>query len=86
MSDHRPQHAKLRDAWVPPEIPAGYDYPVAILDPRGEALSLDVFRARGAVLASEDPAEDLPTPKWPWVEGYDPTPSDWEHIGFAVWK
>lgn len=86
MSANRPHHVQLREGWVPPEIPTGYDYPVVILDPRGEARSLDVFRSMGAVLASEDPSADLPTPKWPWADGYDPTPADWEHIGFVVWK
>ena len=79
-------HPSIRAGWTLPAPPPGFDLPVVTLDPRGEAMGLDFYRVDGYVLASEVPGSDVHLPRWPWIDGFDPTAEDWERIGFLVWK
>jgi hypothetical protein len=82
-----PQHAKLLHGWTPPTPPAGYRNLVAILAPvvgvpgKSHDWFLDYLDTETAVFASEEHQFDVP---WPWADGFQPQPADWDAIGIPA--
>jgi len=82
-----PQHAKLLHGWTPPTPPVGYRNLVAILAPvvgvpgKSHDWFLDYLDTETAVFASEEHQFDVP---WPWADGFQPQPADWDAIGIPA--
>lgn len=80
-----PKHAFLVEGWAPPEPPHRFEYLVVIMSyvtlkgaNRNKVWVMDYIGTRGDAFASNFSVINV---RWPWVENFSPTPSDWNAIG-----
>ena len=82
----------LKEGWVFPKIPKGYDTASVIIGVSGNVtfdytakrkkfLGFVVRQTKIYSIHSKLKKENI---EWPWVKGYEPTKSDWADLGFFV--
>lgn len=79
-------HHNMLAGWASPEAPPRYpDLTVIKLSLEyGHSWHLDYSREDNGDRWYASDAEKCPVISWPWVDGFEPTLSDWKEIGFAV--
>jgi hypothetical protein len=73
---------KVRQDWQRPSVPHGFDTVCAFNVGHGR-VELDYVNLEQRDFASKTMDVSL---DWPWVQGFRPTGSDWELLGFAYFN